>query len=97
MSDSLLDGVIGLFASSAVLAFRLAAPMFVTMLVVDVAIGALSKTMPQLNVLTAGLAIRVLVGLIVVIAGAFLMTSVLQESLLGSMDAVRSLYGSPGR
>jgi len=58
MSDSLLDDVVGLFASSAVLAFRLAAPMFVTMLVVDIAIGAISKTMPQLNVLTAGLAIR---------------------------------------
>lgn len=97
MSDSLLDGVVELFSASTVLAFRLAAPMFVTMLVVDIAIGAISKTMPQLNVLTAGLAIRVLVGLIVVMAGAFLMTGVLQETLLGSMDVVRGLYGGGGR
>lgn len=97
MSDSLLDGVVELLAASTVLAFRLAAPMFVTMLVVDVATGAISKTMPQLNVLTAGLAIRALVGLIVVMAGAYLLTGVLQDSLLDAMDVVRGWYGRPMR
>ena len=32
--------------------------MLVTMLIVDLSLGCISKTMPQLNVMTAGLSVR---------------------------------------
>ena len=50
----LLDLLVGLLTAATALALRLAAPMFVTMLVVDLALGCIGKTMPQFNVMSAG-------------------------------------------
>ena len=44
--------------------YRLAAPMLVTMLIVDMTLGFLGKTMPQMNVMTMGLSIKAMVGII---------------------------------
>lgn len=85
MSESMFELLIGLFSGAASMAIRLAAPVLVTMLVVDLALGCIGKTIPQLNVMSAGLTIRSLVGttvLIIVIAGTSdLITAELDASL----------------
>jgi flagellar biosynthetic protein FliR len=65
----IVDMMVATLTSATTLAFRLAAPVLMTMLVVDVAIGFLSKTMPQFNVLSAGMSMKSIVGLLVVMAG----------------------------
>ena len=64
----LLDMVVAMLAASFVLALKLAAPVLVAMLLATVALGLLHRTLPQLNLLSIGLPVRVLVGLVLVAA-----------------------------
>lgn len=88
MDRPTLDTLTDLLSSSTTLAVQLAAPMLVTMIVVDLVLGCLSKTMPQLNIMTAGLAIRSLVGMAVLVVGAALTGGVLEDAVKESMSFV---------
>ena len=92
MTRPLLELFVGLFQASTELAFKLAAPVLVTLLAVDLALGFVGKTMPQLNVMNMGLSIRSLVGLIVLIVGMGLTSSVLRNALWDGMEAVLQAY-----
>jgi flagellar biosynthetic protein FliR len=91
----LVDTIVGLFQTCTTLAMQLAAPMLVTMLVVDLALGCIGKTMPQINVMTAGLSIRTLLGLVVMFVGIALTVEVLDGSLKDSMSFVQVRFSSP--
>jgi flagellar biosynthetic protein FliR len=92
MTASLFDLLLGMFSSSTELAIRLAGPMFVTMLVVDVALGFISKTMPQMNIMSAGLSLRSAVGMGVLVVGIGMTSSNLKESVLESMANVSAAW-----
>jgi len=51
------------FAEMFLLSFQLAAPLVVSMLIVDVALGMLAKTAPQFNIFMIGLQVKILVAL----------------------------------
>lgn len=86
------DTVVGLLGGATVLAIRLAAPMLVTMLIVDLVLGLIGKTMPQMNVMSAGLTLRSVVGMVIVIAGLTLTGSVLSEALSEAMLQTRASW-----
>jgi flagellar biosynthetic protein FliR len=86
---SLLDAIIGLMQSCTILAMQLAAPMLVTMLVVDLALGCIGKAMPQINVMTAGLTIRSLLGLLVLFVGMHMTSGVIGSELDRAMQFVQ--------
>jgi flagellar biosynthetic protein FliR len=92
MDRPLLGLLLGLFQASTFLAMQLAAPILVTMLVVDVVLGFLGKTVPQLNIMSAGIPMRSLVGLIVIILGVSLTSQVIREALMHSMKVVYNEY-----
>ena len=79
--------VIGLLQASTTLALRLAAPMLLTMLVTDLALGLIGRTMPQFNVMQAGMSLRTVLGMVVVIAALGFTMPVIAEALHKSMDA----------
>src|SRR5690606_21193726 len=89
VSPDVFEIVIGLLASSTSLAVQLAAPMLLTMLVVDLVLGVLGKTMPQFNLMTAGLSLRSAIGMVLLIIGLSLSSRVLQESMLSSIELFR--------
>ena len=84
-----------MLASTAELALRLAGPTFVAMLVVDLALGFVGKTMPQMNLMTAGLSARAVVGIAVLILGVALTYNVLQEAVAESIDAATAVWTTP--
>jgi flagellar biosynthesis protein FliR len=88
--------LVGLFQSCAMLALQLAAPMLVTMLVVDVALGFIGKTMPQFNVMTAGLSMRSGIGLCVIVVGIGLTSDVITGALIDSLNTVQVAWTTPG-
>ena len=90
----MLDVVIRTFSGATVLAVRLASPLLVTLLVVDVTLGFLGKTMPQLNVMTTGSNIKLLVGLGVILLGFSLghTGTVLSAAVLDSMRTVQASW-----
>jgi flagellar biosynthetic protein FliR len=91
----LVDLLVGLLQTSTVLAVRLAAPMLVTMLVVDLALGLVGRAMPQFNVMQAGMSVRTILGLIVVIAGLALTGKVIEDSLNKDIGTAHSAWTTP--
>lgn len=91
----ILDLLIGLFSGAASLAIRLAAPVLVTMLVVDLALGFIGKTIPQLNVMSAGLTLRSLVGMLVLIVSVGMTSDVLRHEVARSVQSMSAGWTIP--
>jgi flagellar biosynthetic protein FliR len=92
INQPLLDTIVSVFQGAMVLAMQLAAPMLVTMLIVDLVLGFVGKTVPQLNIMTAGISVRALVGMLVLIVGLGLTSSIIRLNLLSSVKLAWQLY-----
>ncbi|MBC8107058.1 MAG: flagellar biosynthetic protein FliR [Anaerolineae bacterium] len=97
MDRPLFDTILDMFTSSTMLAMRLAAPMFFTMLVVDLAMGAISRAMPQFNIMTTGLSLRAVVGIVVMMVGITLTSDTLSASLIDSVGEVVGRWSGGNR
>lgn len=91
-----LELLVGGVGGAAALAMRLAAPICTAMLVVDLSLGMLGKTIPSLNLLSVGLSVRALVGLVVVILGLTLTGTLLVEALDGGVQLAETLWTPTG-
>ena len=91
----LFDTFINLFTASTTLAMRLAAPMFFTMLIVDLAMGCIGKAMPQFNIMSAGVPIRNLLGLGVLVVGLAVSTDTISDAIQGDLKVVVDYFGRP--
>lgn len=82
-----LDLFVALSASGFELAFRVAAPVTTLMLLESLAMGLLMKTSPQFNILSFGFPVKILLGLLAMIASvAFIASTIsaeVQEALAG--------------
>jgi flagellar biosynthetic protein FliR len=92
ITQSLLDLLLDLLHAATLLAMQIAAPMLLTMLVVDLAMGFIGKTMPQFNVLSSGIALKSLVGTGVLLASLTLTSQTIRQSLIDSVETVRSVW-----
>jgi flagellar biosynthesis protein FliR len=97
MNPSVMELLTRVLGGAAELAFQLAAPMLLTMLIVDVALGCIGKTMPQMNVMSAGLSIRVLVGMVVLIVGIGVTWHVLGGAMNQGVIELETFYSQPPR
>ncbi|HET6247249.1 MAG TPA: flagellar biosynthetic protein FliR [Tepidisphaeraceae bacterium] len=85
VDEPLLHMMAALLMSATILAIQLAAPMLVATLVVDLVLGLIGKTMPQMNVMSMGLTLRTVVGIVVVFVGMGLTVQVIHGALLDAM------------
>lgn len=92
VDESLLKMMAGLFMSATVLAVQLAAPMLISTLVVDLVLGLVGKSMPQLNVMSMGVSLRTVVGMIIIFMGLGLTVQVVRDAVLDSMMKVWDGY-----
>src|SRR5947207_11039044 len=92
MNQNLLDLMTALLQSATALALQLAAPMLVTMLLTDVVLGFIGKTIPQINVMSAGLPLRALAGIVVLIFGLMMCSRVIEESMLNAVKQVADAF-----
>ena len=70
---ALIQQLVKLFSDAFVIGFKIAAPVTVVILITDISLGIISKSIPQLNVFILGLPVKIIVGLIVILLtiGAF--------------------------
>ena len=78
-----VEGVIRLFTSSFELALNLAAPLIIVVLVTDVVLGIISKTVPQINVLMLGMPLKSMI--------SFFATLILLSWFIGRIGNIISL------
>lgn len=76
---ALIDLLIGLLLSSFELGMRVALPLLGIVLIQSVAMGFIAKTVPQLNILSLGFPLRILMGFGIVAVGVTVMGDVLMD------------------
>jgi flagellar biosynthetic protein FliR len=96
MNRPLFDMLVGLLHSATLLAFRMSAPLLVTMLIVDLAIGFLGKTMPQFNLMSASVSLRSICGMLVLIIGLALTNETIRGALADSLESVQRVWQGLG-
>lgn len=72
-SGDLVMQIVKIFANVFIIGFKIAAPVTVSILVTDMALGIISKSMPQMNVFMLGMPIKIIMGLLIIVItlGAF--------------------------
>jgi len=77
-------------------AFLIAAPLVASLFLIDVALGIVSKTVPQLNIFVVGVPIKLFAGFLIlflVLPGYFFFLRKLFQSLFESMQALLKAMG----
>lgn len=87
-SDTPLDLLIGLVSSGFELAMRVSAPVLGVLILEMIAMGLLMKTMPSLNILSVGFAVKILMGFGAVLMAMPTIGDIVHEFISGSMRDV---------
>ncbi len=66
MGPNMKDNIIEVFRQMFSIGFKIAAPILAAILIADVVLGIISKTIPQMNVFVLGMPLKILVGLILI-------------------------------
>lgn len=67
VGPKMMDNIVEVFRQMFSIGFRIAAPIVAAILITDVVLGIISKTIPQMNVFVLGMPLKILVGLIVIL------------------------------
>ena len=87
-----LDVIAGMILGATSLAVRVAAPLCVAMLIVDLAIGMVGRTIPQMNLMSIGLSLRSIAGLAVIILGLGVAGIVLSSAINDGLSLAEQLW-----
>ncbi len=95
MNVSLLELITGLLLSAFELAMRVAAPLLALIFLETLAMGFVSKTVPQLNILSLGFPLRILAGIAIVALGLYVINDVMMVAINDAMFATFEWIESP--
>jgi len=76
----------GLLLSALELALRIAAPVLALVFLQSVAMGFIAKTVPQINVLSLGFPIRILLGIATLMIGLVVINDVVMDGMEDALD-----------
>ncbi len=93
LPTAVTDGVVRLFLHVILLGIQIAIPVIASVFVVEAAVGILSKGAPQFNVFTVGLALRILVGALVLVATIPLMVILMKGFIFTLPGELHNLIG----
>lgn len=72
-----VEGIVILFSNIFELALNLAAPIIIVVLITDIVLGVISRTVPQINVLMLGMPLKAMVGFVITMfTFSYLMNSI---------------------
>ncbi len=63
----MVDNIIVVFQNMFTVGFKIAAPIVAAVIVTDVVLGIISKTIPQMNVFILGMPLKILIGMVIVL------------------------------
>ncbi len=95
-NPEMMDYVLQTFNKMFVVAFQMAIPIVGCLFLVDVALGIIARTVPQLNVFVVGLPLKILVSFIVIFISFSMFTMLVHklfEFMLVSMRGLMQLMG----
>lgn len=75
VSQGIIDQLITMLINYFIISLKIAAPIMVTMFILDFALGILARTAPQMNMFVIGFPIKIMVSLIMVLMATVLMNT----------------------
>ncbi|MBN1345952.1 MAG: flagellar biosynthetic protein FliR [Phycisphaerae bacterium] len=96
VTPSVVELFSGLLTSAFVLAIRLAGPALIALMLVTLAMGFISRTVPQLNILAVGFSIRSSVALLMAAVSLSVAQDLLVDGVVDTMDALRAMLRGLG-
>lgn len=76
LGDSMYGTVVGFLSTYVIVGFRVALPVFATILILNCILGIMAKVAPQMNMFAVGMQLKVLTGLFVIFVTMQLLPSV---------------------
>ena len=96
--EQILTLMIHFFTQSFVIAFQMSIPIVGSLFLVDIALGIVARTVPQMNIFVIGFPIKIIVSLILLVVTMsttlFLVKGLLQTTLEGMRSLMNLLGGS---
>jgi flagellar biosynthetic protein FliR len=86
-----------LLSSAFILAIRLAGPVLIALTLTTLAMGFVSRAMPQLNILSVGFSLQILVALLVAGLALAMSGDLLAATITDGLQMIRSAFGLPER
>ena len=93
MNDSIVLLLVEMLAATFILGIRLAGPVLIALFLVGTALAFLSRTMPQLNILTVGFAIRAISALAVAALAMGAAEDLLLDAVWDGVERIRLTFG----
>jgi flagellar biosynthetic protein FliR len=93
---SMMEFLVHSLSAAFVLAVQLAAPGIIALLMTSMALGYLSRTMPQFNVLSVGFSVKVSMALLVLLGTLSLASEMIECSFINFFDLLREVVRVPG-
>ena len=66
-TDNIVSKAVGIFGNIFVMGFKIAAPITAAIIITDIALGVISRTVPQFNVFVVGMPLKIALGLVIII------------------------------
>lgn len=90
--DGMLESVLSLLAAAFVLGFKLSAPAVLALFLATLALGFVQRTMPQLNILSVGFQVRVMLGLLVMVVSLAAMVPLIEAAWRLTLEQMTKLF-----
>jgi len=87
------EKLIRLSAMAFIIAVKIASPMIVTLLLTDIALGIVARTVPQMNIFIVGFPVKIGVGLLVLAASIPLLSYVFSKLLIQIQTQTSAIIG----
>ncbi|MFC4735619.1 flagellar biosynthetic protein FliR [Bacillus daqingensis] len=94
--ERLIDFIIVTFSTMFIIAFQMSMPVVGSIFLVDVALGMIARTVPQVNVFVVGLPLKIFLGLIVLMltmAPFLMLVQHLVDTTIETMRTLMQIYG----
>jgi flagellar biosynthetic protein FliR len=95
VDQNMLLLLLDLFHAATILAVQVAAPVLITMIVVDLVLGLIGRVMPQMNVMSAALSVRAWIGIVVLLVGLPQCVAMLSNAIHDSLDQANAAWSTP--
>ena len=93
-AQGMLNMVVALLGASFALALKIAAPVLIPLLLVTVTLGVVQRTVPQLNMFTVGIPVRLMVGLLALAAGLAVFSGLVEAALAATLGRIDAWLGA---
>ncbi len=91
---SIVDLMVALLGSMFELALRVAAPLLCLIFLQTIALGFIARTVPQMNILTIGFPLRILIGMSILIAFVSVLDDVFITQMRKALAMIASVFGA---